>query len=145
MAKPLSDMLVTYIIGGVLIFGIIAFAMSVQNDNNANENINSSGSWIGQKYTNLSDTLSDIDTSTKGTKDSVYSETPTTTVTGLSLTSIWTAGKVYSTFIFGISSLLQSGLAYIGVSSIVYLALGALIIALVILAVWSVLKLGGYV
>lgn len=128
---------------GLIIFGILAFVITLQVDNNASDQLRSN-KLINSTYSDLETNLGDMRNQTQNQREIFESESPTVTFGSLILFSVVSSGKVFTSMVVGVFNIIINlPVVLFGVDSVVISVLSAIFLVGIIIALWVLYKLGG--
>jgi len=133
------------LIVGLFVFSIFSFSAYLSAENNTNVSV-SQNPLISQMVGNVSDTLDEANTNTESQRTAFGQETtenPQISTLGFIFSSILSALVLFGDMGIGIFySIFQLGGELFGISYIITGTIMALIVGLIVLAIWSVVRAG---
>jgi hypothetical protein len=138
-----KDIFINLALAGLIVFCIVALGITLQQDNNAPENI-TDNALINSSYSNLRSGLQSIDSNASSQRVLFEKENPTITFGALILYSLISAGKVFTNVLVVIFNILIAVPASIlGIDPVIFAVIGGLFIGIIILTLWYLYKVGG--
>ncbi len=132
-----------FMIIGLLIVGLLAFIIILQNDNSISDKF-IDNEIINETYAGLSEDLEGLRGQSQAQKTLFESENPTAGFGTILLFSIVSAGKVFNGMIISLfNTLIKLPVVFLGLDPVIVSVLSAMLILGIILGLWAVYKLGG--
>lgn len=136
------DLFTSFALLGIVIFGLFAFVIFVQADNDVSQVTDNE--VINNTYSSLSEDLSEFRDQSQNQKSLFESESPTAGLGTILLFSIVSSGKVFSTMTVGLfNTLIQLPVIFLGLPIQIVSVITAMFILTVLLGLWIIYKLGG--
>lgn len=130
----------TIAILGVFIFGIFAFVITTQTDNDVSTPI-TDNELINDTYSDLNTNLGSMQTDAQTSSDTFGSITPSQTFGELEVTSVVSPTRIFKTIGVGIWNIfIQLPIKVLGVSPIVGGIISSIVILLLIIGIWAIWK-----
>lgn len=134
---------INFMLIGLFVFGMLAFIIGVQDENNVDNQIINDES-INDSYYDLSTDLKGYRDKSQSQKSLFESETPTGGFGTILLFSILSVGKVFNGMIMGVFNvLIKLPVTFLGLDPIIVSILSTILILTIIIGLWAVYKLGG--
>lgn len=138
-----QNTLISFILVGLIVFGIMAFTVNIQSENNSEVRL-LNDSFMNNTYSNLENDLNDFKDTADSQKELFESENPVLSFGTLIFYSIVSAGKVFSSMMIGMFNVVISlPVTYFGISPIIVGVLGIILIISIIIGLWIIYKVGG--
>ena len=142
MAK-FESLFINFTLAGLLVLGILFFALTLQQDNNADVLL-TNNTILNQAFGELQTDLGGMRDTAQTQKEAFETESPTAGFGSLILFSIVSSGKVFTGMTFGIFNvLIKLPMVLFGVDPIISSVLSTILIVAFILGLWVLYKLGG--
>ena len=125
---------------GLIVFGIMSFAIIFQNDNSSTERL-TNNQIINDSYNSLYGNLSNADT-TANEQNSIFGNvTPTESYGEVQIDSVVSPTKAFKSLILGTYNILiKLPQQILGVSPVVTAVISAILILLLIIGIWAIWK-----
>lgn len=128
---------------GLMVFGILAFVIIGQTQNNATESILDSAT-INNTYTNLRTDFEGFQEEAQSQKLLFESETPTLGFGTLLFYSIISSGKVFNSMVGALfNTIIKLPTIVLGLDPILIGVISAMLILSIIVGLWIIYKVGG--
>lgn len=134
---------VSFMMIGLVILGILAFQIGMQQDNNVNDTI-TNNALINNTHSQIESDLEGLRGQSQAQKAVFESEDPTTGFGSILLFSILSSGKVFNSMVVGIfNSVMILPATIFGIDPAISSVISTLLLITIIFGLWIVYKLGG--
>lgn len=142
MAK-FYDLFINFMLVGLVVLSMFAFAVVFQEDNNVDEQF-IENFLMNETYNNLKTDLGNLRDESQAQKTLFESENPTGGFGTILLFSIVSTGKVFNGMMIGtFNTLIKLPVVILGIDPIIVSVLSTMLILSIIIGLWIIYKLGG--
>lgn len=138
-----KDLTINFLLVGLVIFGILAFVVGVQEDNNVSDKF-IDNSLINGTYGTLRTDLLSFQNQSQAQKLLFEREQPTLGFGTLLFYSIISSGKVFNSMIGSIfNTVIKLPVVVLGIDPVILSVIASILIITIIIGLWIVYKIGG--
>lgn len=136
-----QDLFKNFMLVGLVVFGIFAFVIIIQADNNVSDKF-VNNVLINETYTNLESDLSGFQEQSQAQKILFESEQPSLGFGTLLFYSIISSGKVFNSMIGAVfNSVIKLPVVVLGIDPVIVSVISTLLIISIIIGLWVLFKL----
>lgn len=138
-----QDLFTNFMLVGLIVFGLFAFVVIVQQDNNTSDKF-VDNVLINSTYSNLESDLLNFQEQSQAQKILFESEQPTLGFGTLLFYSIISSGKVFNSMIGAVfNSIIKLPVVVLGIDPVIVSVISTMLILSIIVGLWIIYKIGG--
>ena len=142
MTNTFKDYMIGFILAGLFLYCLIAFAVNAQLNNDVAHPI-TEDSRVGLVYSNLQSNLSGVENTANSSRTNFEQDTPTAGVLGFSMTAIVGVGKTLTATISNMYNItLGAVFGILGIPTIVLQVIGSILVLFIVLLLWRLYRVG---